>query len=95
MKAEDAYLSSIHFCNFSLFSGTAGIGRAVGGGGGAVLGGQEHGLWAAVCWGLTDPDEDRLPGSWKVPTLGKLSSIIPRSSQACSERNSVCTRLEM
>ena len=60
----------------------AGRGKDVGGGGGDDLAGQEH-----VLVGV--PKEARLPVVVALEMLGKSSNRIPRSSQACSDRNKV------
>ena len=79
MKADDLYLSSIQLFRRSLFSGVAGMGKDVGGGGGVVLGGHEQVL-AGV------PEEATVTSLGNLPMLGKSFSMMPRSSQACSER---------
>ena len=64
LKADVLYLSSIQFFRRSLFSGVAGMGKDVGGGGGVALGGHEQ-----VLVGV--PEEATVPSLGNLPVLGK------------------------
>ena len=80
MSAEEPWCSSIQSLSFPPFSAETGGGEDVGGSVGDDLAGQEH-VFVGV------PEEVRLSLVGLLEILGKSSGRIPRSSQACSDRN--------